>query len=144
MSYLPDGVPLPQANPDDRQYWEYIRSRELRIQRCGDCGRFRHPPMPCCPNCRGEATEWVPVSGDGEVFTYTIVHYAPHAALKSAVPFNVAVVLLEDAGDVRIVSNVIDATPEEMRVGLKVSLVWEETPDGGWLPRFRKREGDGT
>ena len=141
MSYLPNGVPLPQPTPDDREYWEFIRHRELRIQRCARCGRFRHPPMPCCPSCRSEGTEWARVSGNGEGFSYTIVHYAPHPALKSAVPFNVAVILLEDAGDVRIVSNVIDAAPEEMRIGLPVSLVWEPTEDGGWLPRFRKREG---
>lgn len=141
MSYLPDGVPLPQPTPDDREYWQYIRERELRIQRCADCGRFRHPPMPCCPSCRSEAVAWVPVSGRGEVFSYTIVHYAPHPALKDAVPFNVAVVLLEDAGDVRIVSNVVDVPPDEMRVGLPVSLVWEPAEDGGWLPRFARRQG---
>lgn len=144
MSYLPQGVPLPEANPEDRAYWEHIRNRELRIQRCTECGTFRHPPMPNCPSCRSRSMEWAHVSGNGEVFSYTIVHYAPHPALKTAVPFNIAVVLLEGADDVRIVSNVIDAEPEEMRIGMPVKLAWEATSDGGWLPRFRKREGSGT
>ncbi|MGI6856290.1 Zn-ribbon domain-containing OB-fold protein [Mesorhizobium sp. 1B3] len=139
MSYLPAGTPLPQPTPDDQAYWDFIRQRQLRIQRCTYCARFRHPPMPNCPSCRSASAEWAAVSGNGEVFSYTIVRHAAHPALKTALPFNVAVVMLDDAGDVRLVSNVVDASHEEMRIGLSVSLVWEATEDGGWLPRFCKR-----
>jgi hypothetical protein len=137
MAYLPDGTPTPEANPDDRPFWEACARRELRIQRCASCGRHRHPPMPRCPACRSREVEWHRVSGEGEVFSYTIVHHAVHPALRSAVPFNVVVVLLDGTGDVRLVSNVIDAKPEELVVGLRVSLVWDAIP-GGALPRFRK------
>ncbi len=140
MSYLPDGTPLPQPTPDDAPYWEFVRGRELRIQRCEACGHFRHPPMPNCPACRSGATEWAAVSGEGTVFSYTIVRHAAHAALKEALPFNVAVVMLDDAGDVRIISNVVDAAPDEIEIGMPVSLVWDATEDGGFLPRFRRRE----
>lgn len=138
MAYLPAGTPLPQPTPDDLPFWEACARRELRIQRCADCGRFRHPPMPRCPDCRSPRFDWQPVDGEGEVFSFTIVRHAVHPALRDAVPFNVAVVMLDGTGDVRLVSNVVDATPEEMRIGLRVSLVWDEVPGGGALPRFRK------
>lgn len=141
MSYLPNDMPVPQPTPDDAAYWEFCRDRELRIQRCGDCGRFRHPPMPLCPVCRSAKTDWTAVSGEGTVFSYTVAHHPTHPALKGATPYNIAVVMLDDADDVRVVSNVIDASPEEMRIGLPVSLVWESTSDGGHLARFRKRDG---
>jgi uncharacterized OB-fold protein len=64
--------------------------------------------MPVCPGCQSTEIEWVPVSGDGTVFSYTVVHHPVHPALRDAVPYNVAVVLLDGAGDVRLVSNVID------------------------------------
>ncbi len=136
MAYLPPGTPNPTPNPDDLPFWQAIEQRQLRIQRCADCGRFRHPPMPRCPDCRSAAIEWAQVSGEGQVFSFTIVHHAVHPALRSAVPFNVAVVLLDGTGDVRLVSNVIDARPEDMQIGMRVSLVWDES-DQGVLPRFR-------
>lgn len=138
MSYLPKGTPLPQANPDDQPYWDFIGKRELRIQRCAACGRFRHPPMPFCAKCGSGETQWAAVPGSGSVFTYTIAHYATHPALKDAVPYNIAVVHLDSADDVRIVSNVIDAKPEEMKVGLRVKLVWDDNGEGLPLPRFCK------
>lgn len=138
MSYLPEGTPLPTPTPDDQAYWDFIDRRELRIQRCTECASFRHPPMPNCPCCRSARFDWQPVSGKGTVFTYTIVRHAAHPALKPALPFNVAVVMLDDADDVRIVSNVVDAAPDEIGIGMPVELVWEPRGDGGWLPRFRR------
>lgn len=138
MSYFPQGIPLPQPNPDDQPYWEACAKRELRFQRCANCGRFRHPPMPACSVCGSGNVEWKAVPGTGTVFSYTIVHHPAHKALKSAVPYNVVVVHLDDADDVRIVSNVIDASPSEISVGLRVALVWDEIEGGMFLPRFCK------
>ena len=139
MSYLPDAMPLPDPTPDERQYWDFCRQKDLRIQKCGACGTFCHPPSPLCPRCRSDKITWAKVSGNGTVFTYTVVHHAADPAVKPALPYNIAVVMLEDADDVRLVSNVIDVAPDDMRIGLPVRLVWEPTRDGGFLPRFRKQ-----
>jgi uncharacterized OB-fold protein len=138
MSYLPQGTPVPQPNPDDQAYWDFCARRELRIQRCVKCSQFRHPPMPCCGRCGSRETEWAAVPCTGSVFSYTIVRHAAHPALKCAVPYNVAVIHLDDAGDVRLVSNVMDAEPEQMAVGLRVALAWDDNAEGQPLPRFRK------
>jgi uncharacterized OB-fold protein len=138
MAYLPDDMPLPQPTPDDHPYWAAHAQRELRIQCCSDCDTFRHPPVPFCARCGSSNVTWTKVSGKGEVFSYVVAHYATHPSLKTAVPYNVAVIMLEDAGDVRLVSNVVDASPEEMRIGLKVELHWDAIAKGGYLPRFRK------
>ena len=138
MSYLPKGTPVPQATPDDAAYWDFCARRELRFQRCKACGRFRHPPMPACFNCGSMETEWAQVPGTGTVFSYTIVHHPAHPAVKPAVPYNIVVVHLDEADDVRIVSNVIDVPPEQIAVGLRVTLAWDEIEGGMFLPRFRK------
>lgn len=137
MSYLPADFAVPNALPHELAFWEYCERRELRIQQCLDCGRFRHPPQPVCARCRSTRAQWTQVSGDGEVYTYTIVHHAATPALREALPYNVAIVLLEGADDVRLTSNVVDVSPEEMRVGLRVKLVWESA-GGRSLPRFKK------
>ena len=138
MGYLPDGMPLPQFGPDDKPYWDYCRQRELRFQTCADCGKFRHPPAPACASCGSFTTKWTQVSGRGTVYSYTVARHPVYRALKQTPPYNIAVIMMEGADDVRIVSNVIDAQPDEIQIGLPVELLWESTSDGGFLPRFRK------
>ena len=61
--------PQPPINRDNAFFWEGVEAGELRIQRCGNCGRLRHPPRPMCGSCR--STEWdtVTASGRGEVYS---------------------------------------------------------------------------
>jgi uncharacterized OB-fold protein len=140
VAYLPPGLPAPMPDLDDRAYWEFCNRRELRIQRCTACGRFRHPPMPACPDCASFEREWAAVPGTGTVFSYTICHHPVHPALRQAVPYNVVVVMLDGAGDVRLVGNVVDAAPEDIAIGMKLVLHWEQGdgPDSQWLPRWRR------
>jgi uncharacterized OB-fold protein len=137
-TYLPSALPAPQPDLDDLPFWEFCNKRELRIQQCVDCGTLRHPPMPACPSCRSSRTTWHAVPGTGSVYSFTICHYSAHASLASVVPYNVSVILLDGTPDIRIVSNVIDAAPEELCIGLRVELAWEAWSSEFTLPRFRK------
>jgi uncharacterized OB-fold protein len=143
MSYLPDAMPLPPPGPDDAPFWEACARRELRVTRCTNCGAFRHPGTPVCAQCRSTAFDWPEVSGTGTVFSYTIAAHPTHAALKGHGPYNIAVVHLDGAGDVRLVSNVMDVPPEEMAIGMRVRLHWDELSDGSLLPRFVRAEESG-
>jgi len=49
----------------------------------------------------------------------------------------IAVIALEDAGGVRILSNVVDANPDELEIGMPVELVWEDMSEDLAMPRFR-------
>jgi hypothetical protein len=137
--YLPPSMPAPAVTEDTRPFWEACRRRELVVQRCTSCGTFRHPPSPVCWRCRSFAHEWVAVSGRGSVFTYAVVHRAPLPALEASVPFTVVVVALDDAPGVRLVSNLVDAAPGELRVGLPVEVLFEEMSREATVPRFRVR-----
>ena len=50
------------------------------------------------------------------------------------------VVLLDGAGDVRLVSNLMDAAPGDLRIGMRVKLAWDEAEGGRFLPRFVRDE----
>ena len=49
-------VQPPLLSRDYDFFMEGLRQRELRVQRCNDCGTLRHVPMPMCPKCN--AFEW--------------------------------------------------------------------------------------
>ena len=119
-------------------FWRHCANRELRFQRCDNCGAWRHPPGPLCAACRSPRSRWDLAADDAELFSYTIVHHAATAALKQAVPYNVAIVAFPSLGHLRIVSNVIDAAPHELRIGMPLELAWQQAEKERQLPVFRK------
>jgi len=130
---------LAQIGPSrqTREYWEGCKRRELRIQRCADCGHFRFPPLSGCRDCASTRAEWVPVSGRGRVFSFTIVVHPAIPQVSEDVPYNVVVVELDDAPGARLISNVLDVAPEDIHVGMELELVWDEPEPDVVLPRFR-------
>ncbi len=58
-------------------------------------------------------------------------------AAGQELPFVIAVIELEDAGGVRIISNLVAADLEEIEIGLPVELVWEDMSEDLAIPRFR-------
>ena len=139
MPYLPEfRIGRPHLAPHNT-FWSYCARGELRFQHCVECGAFRHPPSPVCPGCRSPQSRWDLAPDDAELFSYTVVHHAPHSSLKETVPYNVAIVAFPSIGYVRIVSNIIDAAPAELEIGMPLVLTWQAWAAGAQLPLFRKR-----
>jgi uncharacterized OB-fold protein len=133
--WFPDGMPQPMADYEAVPWWRAVAEHRLTVQRCTACGHTRLPPAPICPECRSSDSEWQEVSGRGEVYTYTVVH-RPIAA-EQQVPFVIAVVELEGGGGVRMITNIVDAVPEDLDVGLPVEVAWEDISEDLTVPRFR-------
>lgn len=54
----------------DRAFWQWCDKEELRVRRCGACGKYEWPPMPKCERCGGEAFSWERLSGRGKVRSF--------------------------------------------------------------------------
>jgi uncharacterized OB-fold protein len=139
VTLFPPDMPLPAMTEDTRPFWEGCRRRTLLVQRCAACAAFRHPPTPVCWRCRSFAHEWVPTSGRGTLFSYAVVRRAFLPSLVDRVPYTVAVVALDDAPGVRLVSNVVDAAPERLTIGMPLEVVFEDVTPDVTVPRFRVR-----
>ena len=136
---MPEGMILPNTNETDtREWWQHCKRHELVIQRCTDCGTFRHSPLPVCYNCQSFDFEWHQVSGKGMVYSYIIVHSPAAGVLREKVPYNVVVVELPDAGDVRMIGNLLDCPNEEIRIGMPVEIAWEDINDDVTLPQWQR------
>ncbi len=135
--FFPDAMPAPLADAITLPWWQAAAEHRLVVQRCTACGHTRLPPAPVCPECRSAEADWKQVSGRGEVYTYTVVH-RPIAAGQEF-PFVIAVIALEDAGGVRMLSNLVGADPAAVEIGLPVELVWEDMSADLAIPRFRPR-----
>jgi uncharacterized OB-fold protein len=138
MPYLPETLPLPQPSTDDAGWWEAAREHRLVIQRCTNCGTFRHTPRPVCYNCRSLGFEWAPVAGKGRIFSAINCVHPVHPAVREAVPYNVVLVELPEAGNVRLVGNVVDTPYEQIEIGMPVEAVWEDVGEDVTLLRWKR------
>jgi len=135
--WFPDDMPTPAASRETLAWWQAAAAHHLLVQRCGDCGHMHLPPGPLCPVCRSFNRTWQEVAGRGTVYTYTVVHRAYVPSLADRLPYVVVVVELEGSGGVRFTSNLVDADPSAVRIGMAVEVVWEDMGPGLALPRFR-------
>jgi uncharacterized OB-fold protein len=129
--------PLPAEHPVTAPWWEATRDRRLLVQHCRDCGNHQHYPRPVCVACGGEDLEFVPASGAGTVYSFTVVHRAPHPAF--AAPYVVALVRLAE-GPV-LLTRLVGAPVEALACDQPVRVGWDPLPDGRHLPVFTPSEG---
>lgn len=129
--------PLPLPDEVTAPFWEGCRRGELRMQRCAECARFRFPPRPMCPRCLSFAAEWVPISGEGSIYSFVICHPPVLPAFQAQVPFAVALVELAEDPALRLLGGVLDIPPDRLRIGQKVRVEFEEIADGVVLPQWR-------
>ncbi len=123
--------PLPLPTPTSQPFWDGLAEEKVILQRCDDCRGWVFYPRSHCSNCLSPNLVWTEVSGDGHVYTYTIAHRptAPHFA--DASPQLIAVVELQEG--VRLNSVIVDATPDELQVGMAVKPVYHKDGDSTLL-----------
>lgn len=92
----------------------------MLVPRCVRCSLWVSPPQADCPDCGGELAA-TPVSGRGEVFTYTVNHHAFNPAIP--LPYVIAIVTLAEQDDLRMVANIIDCEPDSVHIGMAVEVV---------------------
>lgn len=126
--------PLPAPSPLTSGFWDAARNHVLVVQRCQDCGRFRHYPQYLCPDCLSSAWAWTPVTGNGRIHSFTVTHQPFSPSWASRVPYAVATVELDEG--VRMVSDLPDEDLADVEIGRSVEVFFEDLAEIT-LPRFR-------
>lgn len=129
--------PLPHIEGPDRPFWDALRRREIRVQRCRDCGTHRFPAARSCAHCRSKHDEWTAVAPAGIIETWCVFHRPYFEDLP--VPYTVIQVRL-DCG-VRLFSNPVDVEASALRIGMPVEAVFEDVTPEVTLLKFGARRG---
>jgi uncharacterized OB-fold protein len=95
-----------------------VAGDQLLIQQCDACGAQRHPPSPRCPNCLSPQWTAQPLDRRAEVYSYTVIHHPVPTGFTA--PY--VVVLLQWPSGARLVTNLMEVDPAEVRIGLPVEL----------------------
>src|SRR4051794_3837316 len=131
---------LPEPTALTHPYWDAARHGEFHLQHCGQCRLFIHFPEDECPRCGTEELAWKRVSGRGSVYAFTVIHRTFAPGFTERTPYVVAWIELEEQVGLRVLGNVLDLDPDQVRVGLPAEVVFEELEAFGPIPNFRARE----
>ncbi len=129
------GKLIPIPTEETLPFWEGCRRGDLLLQRCAGCGHLQFPPQSFCTACLGENLEWIKASGRGSVLSYTVIHWSPNPAYAADAPYVLALILLEEGP--RMLTNIVDCPPGEVRVGMAVKVTFEDYSPEIALPKFR-------
>lgn len=123
-------------------YWDAAREGRLVVQECQACRQIWHPPLHRCPHCHAADPAWRAASGDGTVYTYTVVRHPTHFAFAGKIPYILAIVELAEGP--RLVTALRGIAPGDVSAGQQVHVVFREVAEGVTLPYFEPASsGDG-
>jgi len=127
--------PIPQAvgYTDTQPFWEAAARGQFVIQRCDSTGRLQHPPRPTSVQTGLRALGWQEVSGKGSLYSWTLTHSA-WPGHEGRVPYLCAYVDLDEGA--RVLCNLIHCQPDDLRMGMRMRLAWEQLVDNVMYPAF--------
>jgi len=118
---------FPMPDPDwepTREFWAGAARRELRIPRCNHCGRLRWYPTEMCRFCQGEELTWETMSGRATLFSWVVVTHAFLPQFREKVPFIPALVSLDEDPAVRLSTELVDVSPDQLAFGQPVEVTF--------------------
>lgn len=128
-------VPAPERDALNAPYWDSLTNGKLSFQRCKACGHAWLPARSECPGCLAENWQWEQAAGGAKLISWVVYHVAYHPAFANRLPYNVAVVELDEGP--RLISNVVGIDDaEKLKIDQRLQLTIEDE-SGTAVPRFR-------
>ncbi len=126
--YLPEGLPAPAPTVDGlgAEFWEATKRHELLVQRCNSCKNYQWGPEYCCHKCLSFDVGWEQISTRGRIYSWERSWYPVHPALRDGVPYIAVLVELPQAGNVRMLGNLLGDPQQAITIGAEVEAVFED------------------
>lgn len=137
----PRGRPVPVPDETSAGFWAAAARHVFTLARCSACGEMTFPPDVTCPHCLSTEPEFrfEPASGRGRLRTWSTIHRSFLQGFET--PYILADVELVDHPEVRIVARLLDCVEAELRIGLPVTVAFEQLREDVAVPAFRLETG---
>ncbi|NWF86819.1 Zn-ribbon domain-containing OB-fold protein [Candidatus Bathyarchaeota archaeon] len=109
------------------RFWEGLKEGKVYATKCTKCGKQYFPPVADCPNCLNSEIEWIELSNEAEVETFTHVVFRPTSFCQYK-PYTVAIGRLKEG--VKVLTWLTGFKLSEIKVGMKVKLVAKLSQEG--------------
>ncbi len=131
MPETPSRIASPRGH-DNAWWWEAVDNGAVLIQRCKSCKTLRHPPRPMCGECQSMEWDSIESSLDGEVFSFTQIHYPKFPGY----PYPLVIGVISLSEGTRLIANIVGCEPEDVTIGMKVKGKVEQVDEKTMLPQF--------
>ena len=120
-----DDFPLPDVDwPPTREFWSAAARNELVLPRCDACARYVWYPDGACRACGATTRTWTRVSGNGHLFSWSVVHRPFIPQFANLVPFVTALVAIDEDPAVRLSTFLVDCDPQKPHMDMRVAVVF--------------------
>ena len=120
-------IASPTVSVETQAFWNAAREGRFVIPTCTACGRAHWYPRAICPFCGSDKIEWRSASGNGAIYTYSVMRRAKE-------PYVIAYVTLAEGPT--MMTNIVDCDFDTLRIGQPVSVRFKETESGPPVPMF--------
>ena len=116
------------------KFFDAFENKKILGNKCPKCEDVFVPPRKICGKCNIAIPfdqNWVEIPETGVLKNFTITHYKinDRASRKVKKPQIIGMMQL-DGSNTAIVYRLLDIKPEELNIGMKLKVEWEEKPKG--------------
>jgi uncharacterized protein len=121
-------IPAPVVTVETQVFWDAARAGRFVVPTCTGCGKAHWYPRAICPFCDSDKIEWRQASGQGTIYTFSVMRRAKE-------PYAIAYVTLKEGPT--MMTNIVDCDFDRLAIGQPVTVVFAETENGPPVPMFR-------
>ena len=121
-------IPAPVTNVETQPFWDAAKEGKFLIKRCEACQKAHWYPRAICPHCHSPKTVWEESSGEGVIYTYSVMHRSPTG------PYAIGYVTLDEGP--AVLTNFVGAAPDGLSIGMRVKVRFQDTEGGPPVPVF--------
>lgn len=119
--------PAPITNIENHPFYEGTAGGKYLVKHCTECNQYHFYPRAICPHCFSSNTQWKESTGTGEIYSFSVMRRVPQ-------PYAIAYVKLDEG--ITVMTNIVDADPDLLKIGQKVHVVFRESDGDVTIPAF--------
>jgi uncharacterized OB-fold protein len=116
----------PDISIEGQGFWDAAIEGRFVIKACIPCDRAFWYPRAICPFCLSDQTEFRGASGEGSIYSFTVMRAKPS--------YVVALVTLDEGPT--MLTNIVDADFDAVQIGDRVRVRFKPSDGGPPVPAF--------
>ena len=126
-NHAPYQRPQPRPTPTSEPFWAGLAAQQVRLQQCDDCAGWVYYPRSHWPHCLSPNLTWQDISGEGTLYSFTVAQQPTAPQFAGEEPQLIGVVELKEG--VRLNTVMVNVSPEDLKVGMRVKPVFFQLAD---------------
>lgn len=116
------------------KFYDNLENKKIVGNKCPKCGDVFVPPRKICGKCNVVIPlneNWIDLPETGELMNYTTTYYKINDRSDRRVkkPQIIGIVKI-DGSSTGLIYRLLDLEPDELKIGMKMKIEWEDTPKG--------------